>query len=487
MLKVKIVLKSKQSAASVNAVTVDSEVCFNLPTSGSNRLDCNYLDEYGSDDESCASQDNRMSTNIDIRKGVDNGGNHTEETAEEKQDRAEMEKLLENEEAPLSVKHWKLMLQQMKDTFRSQVHEETKNLRTSVKNVEDKQVTHETEMSKIQSQLKVCQVQLKEVIGVTIRQDQIIQECKDHIEELTQKVNRCNLMISGLDAYEGESCVEVVKSFFSSKLGIQQEIAIKEAFRVGKNKTVNRPMIVQLQNPRDKGIIFKNTKKLRGVKNGSNESYFVSDQLSGKKRAERQRVRQLMAVNRGLENTPLHLNMKTECGELMVEGERYVKQLRAPSCREILKASREQRMARLDKEVSVSHHKTFNGQVLIGYTASVKTIDEANTTLAKIRGLHTDARHVICACRIPGKNFHMCQDYVDDNEHGGGSYLLNLLVNSEIQNRILIVVRSYDGQHIGEKRYQLMWEAAKSAVDHAPINEVTGKNNCIWETSGGCS
>ena len=154
--------------------------------------------------------------------------------------------------------------------------------------------------------------------------------------------------------------------------------------------------------------------------------------------------------------------------------------MKVPSCREILKASKEQRLSRLDKKVVASPPKLFQGQEFTGYTSAVSTIQEANIVIAKIKSIHTDARHIICACRIPGRDFHTCQDFIDDDEHGGGAYLLDLLVTAEIQNRLILVVCRYNGEHIGDKHFSLMFDAVKSAVDRSPINEITKKNDCIW-------
>ena len=80
------------------------------------------------------------------------------------------------------------------------------------------------------------------------------------------------------------------------------------------------------------------------------------------------------------------------------------------------------------------------GQTFIGYTMTPKTMEEVNLAYVKIKGLHTEARHIVSACRLPGRNFHINQDYFDDDEHNGGSYLLRLLVSCEIQNRAIFVV-----------------------------------------------
>ena len=99
---------------------------------------------------------------------------------------------------------------------------------------------------------------------------------------------------------------------------------------------------------------------------------------------------------------------------------------------------------------------------------------------AKVKAIHTDARHVMCAARIPSRSFHNHQDYYDDDEHNAGKFLLQLLETSEIMNRVLIVVRIYDGTHVGERRFRAIRDAAISAVDKSSKNEVTGQYDTIW-------
>ena len=82
----------------------------------------------------------------------------------------------------------------------------------------------------------------------------------------------------------------------------------------------------------------------------------------------------------------------------------------------------------------------MEGQTFIGYSCCPKDIQEVNIAYAKLRSMHSEARHVICSCRLPGRNFHTNQTFYDDDEHNGGAFLLDLLTKADIQNRALFVV-----------------------------------------------
>ena len=173
--------------------------------------------------------------------------------------------------------------------------------------------------------------------------------------------------------------------------------------------------------------------------------------------------------------------MGMDKGSLVVEGHKYEKQLRVPSCHEILQASVAQHKERLSKDITKGGSKIFKGQEFIGYAMPIKSMEEVNVAYTKVHSIHTDARHIVSACRLSGRNFHTCQDFQDDGEHGGGIFLLNLLLDSNIQNRAIFVVQNYDGTHICNKRFEMMHSVVKSALDRAPVNPITGNDNCVWQ------
>ena len=174
------------------------------------------------------------------------------------------------------------------------------------------------------------------------------------------------------------------------------------------------------------------------------------------------------------------LNMKMEKGELFIDGKRYQKAIKPPSCKEILQVSREMRLERLNMKIARGELVQIQGQQFMGFSAQVKSIQEVNVIYAKIKAMHTDARHVVCACRLPGRNFHTHQDFVDNGEHNGGQFLLRLLESSDIRNRMIIVVHKYDGSHLGPQRYIGMRKAVASAVDTSAQNTISNKYDTIW-------
>ena len=387
--------------------------------------------------------------------------------------------------APLTVAHWEKLLSQMKTTVETEVAKlikvETVKFQEEVGSLSSKHTSIENELETVKKDLSLCKNQLKDVMGVCIKQQHELGECKDHLDTVLNKLDNNVVKISGVEEHKDEKCIETVQNFLKTKVLLKKSIAINEAFRVGNKEAGNRLIVVHLQNARDKGLIFANAKNLKDLTNKEGNPYRVFDQMTAKKKAKRNRRRQLFHVNESMD-AELKRNMKWERGDLYIDGKPYEQKLKAPSCREILGACKVLREERLGKELTKGPNKVFQGQEFIGYTVAVKSIEEANQWYVKIRSVHTDARHLICACRVVGRSFHTSQDFVDDDEHGAGNILLEMLLESQIQNRALFVVRNYDGTHIGAKRFDLIKQAAKSAIDRAPVNSITGLHDCVWNS-----
>ena len=142
------------------------------------------------------------------------------------------------------------MKEEMKNDWKETMDSLSAEIRTEVDSMNEmkKQIQNENsklvqlrddtkdDMKKAKVDLQVCQLQLKEVIGVVIRQDQMLQECKDTIEDLKSYKDRKLLRIAGITESSEENCAELVKKFFKDKLEIEKEIKTLDAFRVGSGK-----------------------------------------------------------------------------------------------------------------------------------------------------------------------------------------------------------------------------------------------------------
>ena len=126
--------------------------------------------------------------------------------------------------------------------------------------------------------------------------------------------------------------------------------------------------------------------------------------------------------------------------------------------------------------------QTSGTSTFTGYVGDVANFEDVNKAYEYVRYMNMSARHIICACIVPGNTVVDSVDYCDCDEHGTGQKLLEYMESAELENRAIFVVCHYDGQHIGQQRFDLIISAAKSAVNQKPLNDITGKYRFSWET-----
>ena len=85
------------------------------------------------------------------------------------------------------------------------------------------------------------------------------------------------------------------------------------------------------------------------------------------------------------------------------------------------------------------------------FAAKCSSLTEVKRAYVKMKQTFPEAPHILAAYQIKNGN-----GYQDDKEHGASVKMLKLLVNNNIQNLVVFMVRHYEGQHIGFRRHEII-------------------------------
>jgi uncharacterized YigZ family protein len=122
-----------------------------------------------------------------------------------------------------------------------------------------------------------------------------------------------------------------------------------------------------------------------------------------------------------------------------------------------------------------------NGSTFVGFVAPVDTVEKAEAFVEEVNAEYPDARHVVPAYRVPagegrtGTGEAMLREWCsDDGEPTGssGKPALNVLVQQELRNVVVAVVRYKSGPNLGVGGLARAYSrAVKEAVDAAGVVE----------------
>ena len=169
----------------------------------------------------------------------------------------------------------------------NQRKKEVDEIKTSVEVTDNTLLKQEKAISNIQTKIKKINNHEEVIKSLTTE----INMLKEKAVDLENGSRRKNLRIDGLKEHEKETWDEFeskIKALFKEKLGIDQNVLIERAHRIGKGDVTRkrpRTVIFKLSNFKDKDIILKNAKKLAGTGIFINEDYgggvciFVHDSI----------------------------------------------------------------------------------------------------------------------------------------------------------------------------------------------------------------
>ena len=195
----------------------------------------------------------------------------------------------------------------------SQVATNNNSLMTKVANIESKNTELDTKITTMESLQGSEQVRLTETKQELVEVKEDMKILKDIVEKQSQYIKnieqnsdnndvralRNNLIISGVDEEENENnerTVSVLANFFSQTMKITEAIAISSAQRMGKG--TKRTIKATLKNVKDKGLIYKNSKNLKGLKNQSEGGYYINDHLPAAIQEQFRNYRDIMRCNK---------------------------------------------------------------------------------------------------------------------------------------------------------------------------------------------
>ena len=305
------------------------------------------------------------------------------------------------------------------------------------------------------------------------KQDQIIQLSKHNEEENKMRTMRNNLLILGLDEEDPEteaSTAQMVTNFFTQTMKIEKNIPLQKASQIGKASP--HTVLVQLQEEKDKGEVFKHVENLKGVTNSKDKPYFINNQLTPAKQEEEHRYRKMIKHHVSLAGVGKK-DMKMHKGGLKVDGLKFVPPIKPPGVYEtVFPLDR----AHVDcMHVCKGDNQYKEGCKFIGYCVHIGSLADIRAAYTKVKRIHPSALHIACAYRIPGLDHVHLRGYVDDGEHGAGRAIYKVLEDTNSFNKAVFVVCHYRNKHLGPARFQLMSAAAKSSI--AKFNSSAPGNN----------
>ena len=280
--------------------------------------------------------------------------------------------------------------------------------------------------------------------------------------EVNQAKSAITITGISLDRSRKTDNIYEIQGFLFDRLGVEAQV--EDVYPIGGPNT--KTCVVSLQSATEKRLIMSRREWLKGT------SYYVNDYLPTTVNEKRRRERDIIKQNKQAE-TPL--NIEYVRGNIVIQGQPYRKKIDVPTPRQMIDLSASKIGEIMKQRIDQGQPISNKGNRFIGFSTAAASFQVIRELYIKMKLVNPGARHIVCAYWINDQQPQYAMDYQDDGEFGAGRILLNWMKENDLQNRVFFVARFYASKLDGE-RFQGYVDAAKSVIEHAPINYLTKKD-----------
>lgn len=225
------------------------------------------------------------------------------------------------------------------------------------------------------------------------------------------------------------------------------------------------PLVAKLDGKKKEEVMQK------GKKGAGGKNIFISQQdpeaYVEKRKQTWFKLELLHAENEGKPKSS-QTKITVDGCKIRVNGDIQRPAIEVPSTADILNLSHDEREQRCKIKMKKTWVVTddLKGSRFYAYSCHVNIAAEVHRAYEPVKLLNADADDVMCgfAYRDAGTN-RLKLEYHDDWEVGAGSRIMSAIQESKEENTAVFVVRHFNGQHIGGKRFMYLKNCAQYVLE----------------------
>ena len=280
---------------------------------------------------------------------------------------------------------------------------------------------------------------------------QVLDRIQHQLVDVTQRVENLELnnakkavVLTGLYLMNKnkEDNIVQLQTFFDNMCGIQ--IVVDDYFTMGLIEP--KPIVIYLQTMEDRRLLMKYKNLLKGIKNEDNKPYFVNEYLPAANQEKKRRERDIIQTNKEKENNdPDKVEIVYGKGGIIIQGEVYKKRVTVPLPSDLIDLQPDEIANLMRMPITKGQQVVKDKSLFTAYTTSVNDVKKVREYYKMLKLIQPTARHIVCVYNITREPVYYNSDYVDDEEHGAGRLVLEMMKRQEIDNQVVFIARKYGG------------------------------------------
>ena len=324
------------------------------------------------------------------------------------------------------------------------------------------------DLCKVKATNRDLRDQLQLLQSVVIKKDCQIDPLKKELVDQKGRSMRNNLLLHGVAETRGEDCPVIFRDYIGKGTDLTPNqvgsFVIERAHRIGPTRDSKnpRPIVAKLLSFRDKQTILDAWRRKGGPPDVPKTKLKLTNQLPQETLHCRSLNYQLLDNAKASAGGGAELKYRMEGDKLTINNQMIKPPVGKLSAADILEVdSAARRRANLipkgASRTASERGSTFSAEVF------------RTTSIAEVRDIYKTS----VGCPIKARANHNILAYcvgdtcgwIDDDEHGAGRFLTTWMKRRNLNNTVVMITRQFGGTHLGTRRFELMQQVAKEALD----------------------
>ena len=314
------------------------------------------------------------------------------------------------------------------------------------------------------------------ILGYIEQLNQRLLETQSKVEKLESHNAKRMMIITG---FYGDQDKKVLKrqliDFFTNHM--QCDPYIEDLYTIGTVEPYN--IVITLQSVADKQKIFANIHRVKRYVNKDGNKMFFRDFLTQEVNAIRKRKAEVKRHNNSKEED-LRKDLTYKKGILHVNTMPCPNPISPPDPIDAIKMTSKDLNEVMELPMNIGPKLVKKGNTFFAASIPANNFDDIQKAYMSLRLKHASARHIVAVWSIPTDKVYDGINFCEDDELGIGIPLLRLLLENDITNRAIFVVRKC-GEKLFEENITSYTEAIKALIKQAPYNPILSCMQSIKE------
>ena len=317
-------------------------------------------------------------------------------------------------------------------------------------------------------------------IGAVQRLNGIVAELQAKIEKLEIQNAKRTMIVSGFYASnKKKTCQMQLENFFKEHMDL--DIEIEELYYTGNFSPPN--IVITLQSQAVKRSIFRNIGKIKTFVNRDDRKIIFKDFLLSAEYEKRKRQDDITADNEArdseLKQDVIFTGKNLKIGEFTLP-----KYVQVPDPTKVLDLPDEDLNAIMNIDIHYGPQLLKNNNTIMAATVEIENFEAINKAYLAVKLRFAGARHIVAAWNFPTELKYDGQDFCDNQDHGIGRAILNMMIHNDITHRVIFGIR-YSSEKLQADRVPMYLKAVQELMTRFPENKILKKNQVIKEVQAG--